>query len=415
MTGPRRLDTGIESSAAILPGPPLLWSFSSLREVEVCPRRYALAHASYPDLWDGRGYPQIPVLAALFGDVVHSALDTIVKALVAAGCESASPEAVTVLRQLGGYTAVIEHAAEARLAGLPGNPRLNDDSRQRIQRGLRNKVADARVQVQAFTSNAVIAPSGKAHEAGAPAAASAPGAAVSGERAPLSLGSHAEVTLTATHLRLTGRVDLLRITEPGAHITDYKTGAQSPSHAEQLRLYALLWNLDRDANPARRPVASLTAAYPGRDVAIPVPGEPELRDIEKDVTVSLGKADAELSATTPRAVPSAENCGNCQVRHLCDAYWSTVAPDPSDLPDEARFDCQGTVGTAHGPRSWWLHVDGPAQSKLLIQAPESGRELRPGHHVRILGLRIHADPDSTVTVASMNTLTEVFRLSPTPK
>ena len=100
---------------------------------------------------------------------------------------------------------------------------------------------------------------------------------------------------------------------------------------------------------------------------------------------------------------------------MCDAYWSTVAPDPSDLPDEARFDCQGTVGTANGPRSWWLHVDGPAQSKLLIQAPESGPELRPGHHVRILGLRIDADPDSTVTVASMNALTEVFRLSPNAK
>ena len=101
-----------------------------------------------------------------------SALDTIVKALVAAGCESAqSPEAVTVLRQLGGYTAVIERAAEARLASLPGNPRLSDDLRQRIQRGLRGRVADARVQVQAFISNAVIAPGGKAHEAGTPAAA----------------------------------------------------------------------------------------------------------------------------------------------------------------------------------------------------------------------------------------------------
>ena len=63
----------------------------------------------YPDLWDGRGYPRVPAFAALFGDVVHGALDTIVRALVAAGCESAqSAEAVTVLRQLGGYTAVIE-------------------------------------------------------------------------------------------------------------------------------------------------------------------------------------------------------------------------------------------------------------------------------------------------------------------
>jgi hypothetical protein len=414
--GQSRFETGIESSAAILPGPPPLWSFSSLRDAGACPRRYALAHANYPDLWDRRGYPRIPALAALFGDVVHSALDTIVKALVTAGCESAqSPEAVTVLRQLGGYTAVIERAAEARLASLPGNPRLSDYLRQRIQRGLRDRVADARVQVQAFISNAVIAPGGKAQEAVTPATGRAPGATVSREHAPLSLGSHAEVTLTVPQLRVTGRLDLLRLTQTGAHITDYKTAAESPSHTEQLRLYALLWNLDYDANPDRRPVASLTAAYPGHDAAIPVPREPELRDIEKQIAVSVGEADAELAAAVPRAVPSAENCVNCEVRHLCDAYWSTVTPDPSDLPDEARFDCQGMVGTANGPRSWWLHIDGPAQSKLLVQAPESGPELRPGHHVRILGLRIDADPDSTVTVASMNALTEVFRLSPNAK
>ena len=177
--GQSRFETGIESSAAILPGPPPLWSFSSLRDAGACPRRYALARASYPDLWDRRGYPRIPALAVLFGDVVHSALDTIVKALVAADCQSAqSPEAVTVLRQLGGYTAVIERAAEARLASLPGNPRLSDYLRQRIQRGLRGRVADARVQVQAFISNTVIAPGGKAHEAGAIAAGGAAGAAV---------------------------------------------------------------------------------------------------------------------------------------------------------------------------------------------------------------------------------------------
>ncbi len=230
MTGARRLDTGIESSAAILPGPPPLWSFSSLREVGACPRRYALARASYPDLWDGRGYPRIPSLAALFGNVVHDALDTIVKALVAADCQSAqSPEAVTVLRHLGGYTAVIERAAEARLARLPGNPRLSDDLRQRIQRGLRDRVADARVQVQAFISNAVITPGGRAPEAGTPAAARAPGADVSGERAPLSSGSHAEVTLTAPRLRLTGRVDLLRIAEPALTLPTTRPGPTVPS------------------------------------------------------------------------------------------------------------------------------------------------------------------------------------------
>jgi len=405
-----RYDTGIASSAAILPGPPPLWSFSSLREAGACPRRYSLARATYPDLWDGRGYPRVPAIAALFGDVVHDALDTIVEALVAADCQSVqSPGAVNVLRRLGGYTAVIERAADARLAGLPGNPRVSDDLRQRIQRGLRGRVADARVQVQAYISNTVIVPAGNANEAGTPAPDGAPGAAMPRGRVAVSLGAHAEIALTVPELRLTGRLDLLRVTSAGAHITDYKTGSEKPGHAEQLRLYALLWDLDRNANPGRLPVASLTAAYPGRDVAIPVPDEPALRDHEKQIAATIAEADAELTAAVPRAIPSAENCTHCDVRHLCDDYWSSVAPDPSGLPDETWFDCQGVVGTANGPRSWWLHIDGPGHVKLLVQAPGTGPELHPGRHIRILGLRVDADPDSSVIVASMNAATEVFK------
>jgi PD-(D/E)XK nuclease superfamily len=411
MTADARLDTGIESSAAVLPGPPASWSYSSLKEIGACPRRYALSRADYPDLWSGRGYPRLPSLPAMFGNVVHDALETIVRAFIAGGCESPqSAEAVQVLRQLGGYTAVISAAAEARLSALAGNPRLGDDLRQRIERGLRGQVADARVLVQTYVSDSSLSSNGITSGA-RPASAGSP---AGGRRGPLRRGAHAEVTLVASELRLMGRVDLLRVTESGAHITDYKTGAESPGHAEQLSLYALLWNLDQDANPAALPVTGLTAAYPGCDVAIPVPDEQALRDIEKRVTATIAEADEELAAAVPRAVPSPENCQNCHVRQLCDAYWPALAPDPSSLPDQAKFDCQGIVGTRNGQRSWWFHLDGPVRSTLLVQAPPSGPDLVPGRHVRILGLRIDAALDSTATAASMNSMTEVFQLTPVP-
>lgn len=405
-------ETGIESSAAILPGPPPHWSFSALREIRTCPRRYALARASYPDLWNGRGYPRLPTLMELFGKVVHDALETIVKAIVSVGCESAqSPEAVTVLRQLGGYTAVIERATGDKLADLQDNPRLSDDLRQRIQRGLYERAAEARVRVQAYISKAVVIPGEKLPAGRTPMGTSRLGATVPGRRGPLPTGSHAEVTLTASHLRLRGRVDLIHIAESGAYITDYKTGVESPGHAEQLRLYGLLWNLDLSANPGRRPVAGLIAAYPSRDIAIPAPGEPELRDIEKEATASIDEADAELAAAVPRAVPSTENCSNCDVRHLCDAYWSCVVPDPFLLPDQTRFDCQGRIGARNGQHSWWFHPERSAQQAILIQTPPNGTDLPGGHRVRILGLRIDADPETETTVVSMNSATEVFRLT----
>jgi hypothetical protein len=411
MTGVRRLDTGIEKSAALLPGLPRFWSFSALREAGACPRRYALSRARYPDLWDGHGYPRLPSLPAVFGDVVHGALDTIMKALVAAGCESVqSAEATQVLRTLGGYTAVIEASAEARLSGLAGNPRLRGDLQQRLQRDLSRRIADARAQVQAHVSRSDLAPAAAAPGAAA-AFAATPRSPEGGKRAPLAAGTYAEVALASQHLRLAGRVDLLRVSGTGAGITDYKTGAESPVHVEQLELYALLWDLDHDANPGRLPVTSLTAAYPGRDVTVPVPDEQGMREIEKRTAAAIADAETEVSADVPRAKPSPENCANCDVRHLCDAYWPAVAPDPSALDDGSRLDCQGLVGTRQGPRSWWLHPDGQGRSRLLVQASPSGPELHPGRHVRILGLRIDADPDTGVTVASAGVATEVFTMT----
>lgn len=101
----RLYDTGISHGSAVLPAVPAMWSYSSLKEAETCPRRFALARADYPDLWTQRGYPRLPNLPAMKGDVVHGALQIIVTALVTAGCVSPrTADAVTVLRELGGYT-----------------------------------------------------------------------------------------------------------------------------------------------------------------------------------------------------------------------------------------------------------------------------------------------------------------------
>ena len=120
--------------------------------------------------------PPRPRVPALFGDVVHDALDTIVRALTATGCESArSAEAVAALRTLGGYTAIIEAAVKRRLAGLAGNPRVSDDLRKRIHRDLHSQVADARFQVQAYITALVLGPGRKAAPAAHDAPAGMPG------------------------------------------------------------------------------------------------------------------------------------------------------------------------------------------------------------------------------------------------
>jgi hypothetical protein len=43
LTEPRYFGTGVAAGKALLPDRPTLWSPSSLKEVETCPRRYALS------------------------------------------------------------------------------------------------------------------------------------------------------------------------------------------------------------------------------------------------------------------------------------------------------------------------------------------------------------------------------------
>jgi len=416
MTGRRRLDTGIESSAALLPDPPAYWSYSSLREAGACPRRYALSRARYPDLWDGAGYPRVPRVPALLGDIVHDALDVIVSALTASGCGTVrSAEAVAVMRALGGYTAVIEAAAAKRLAGLAGNPRVGEDLRRRIGRAVQAQVPEARYQVQAYIARTALGPARKA--AGAPgAAAGAPGPSAASGRQPLGPGAHAEAMLRSAQPRLTGRIDLLRVSETGAAITDYKTGSESPSHRDQLELYALLWDLDQESNPGGLPATSLTAAYPDRDLTFSAPDDAGLRAIEDKVTVAVKAADAEISSDAPRAVPSPDNCGSCDVRQLCADYWAVAAPGLANLADGTRFDCQGLVSTVNGPRSWWLRLDGDGQPELLVRSSPAGPGLQPGRRVRIMGLRADIDPEAEqgTIAASAGVTSEVFTMTAPP-
>ena len=96
-----------------------------------------------PDLWDRHGYPRLPIPAAIQGDVVHGALEIIVRALVKAGCSSTrSAEAVAVLRELAGYTKVAEDVLAKQLARFDGNPAS-------AATGAINSLASSRIGCQA--------------------------------------------------------------------------------------------------------------------------------------------------------------------------------------------------------------------------------------------------------------------------
>jgi PD-(D/E)XK nuclease superfamily len=403
--GARTFETGIEGSTAVLPNAPRYWSYSSLKEVEACPLRYSLSRASYPNLWERRGFPQAPVHAALFGDVVHAAIEWILKAFVAAGCSSAtSAEAVTVLKALGGYTAVAEQVLAERLAQLDGNPRLRREQRQRLARELEARIPDARGEIQEYLSRmpplrVALASSSsdrKSHDRQQRSA-----------RHEIADGPHPELSLVADSLRLLGRVDLLTLQDDGAHITDFKTGAEDPGHREQLLTYALLWARDQIANPHRRPCRELRAAYPNREASFPIPDEDTLAQHESNLVKRIEAADEAAETPSPEARLS-DRCGLCGVRPLCAVYWAdrSVAAVPSN--DGEWFDLEGTVASRHGAKSWIVGLAG-GRGTILVRTPSPSEMLPLGKAIRVLRVRRVVDPDEPgALIAAMGGSTETF-------
>ena len=132
------------------PDPPSEMSVSALRELEACPRRWALTAADYPELWDRRGYPPKIQLSALAGTVVHLAVEEVTKALVYAGCASAqSAQAVSVMRELGGYSTLLGSCIHSVLASHDNNPRAAH-LLEAAARTLNTQVPDMRAHLQAL-------------------------------------------------------------------------------------------------------------------------------------------------------------------------------------------------------------------------------------------------------------------------
>ncbi|EXJ52039.1 PD-(D/E)XK nuclease family protein [Microbacterium sp. MRS-1] len=397
----RLYDTGISHGPAVLPAVPAMWSYSSLKEAETCPRRFALARADYPDLWKQRGYPRLPNLPAIKGDVVHGALQIIVTALVTAGCVSPrTADAVTVLRDLGGYTAVAQRTLDEQLRRLDGNPRMSADRREQVDRALSDWLPEAREQIQSYLNRMTLHPHPTPAPAGAPTRLPV-------KRYPIRGGTHPERELVAAHLRVKGRVDVLSVDADGAEITDTKTGAEAPTHRDQLRLYALLWTDDRESNPDALPVTALVVAYPHRDVVVAVPTEAELAELRAEVTARVGRADAMVAADRPAAVVG-EQCGACDVRGLCDAYWEGGASNTVDVVDGGWYDVEGTVLREHGVKSWVLR-ERRTGSDLLVRTPRPSFTLPVGEQVRILGVKRTIDPDEAdALIASANSSSEIL-------
>lgn len=389
------------AGAAQWPRTPAVWSYSSLREAEECPRRWSLSRASYPAVWDRPGYPPRPALAAIIGDVVHHVLETVLRAFHGSGCVSrADATAVAVLRELGGYSALARDAIGVQLRRLDTNPRIAPRL-ESLRAALNQRVPDIRQRVQSVVARMPIAPSPIPTPSDTHAS-----------RAPLGPGSYPEVELRAPGLRFVGRADVLTVQPDDVVITDYKTGDPDPHHADQLRTYALLWRRDKKLNPTGRPVTSLVIAYAAHDEVVHAPDPAELDELASALEARIGHAEKDLRLRPPPARPAPEMCRYCAVRHMCEDYWAQLGRHaPIDASADVEFtDREGTIMRRNGPRSWILRLE-PADFEVLLRTPTETVPFAAGDRIRLLGVAYGFDDDAEQAVATIMQATETFVLT----
>jgi len=394
--------TAVVGAGGHWPHPPALWSYSSLREAEECPRRWMLSRATYPSIWGRKGYPSRPILPALIGEVAHRTIELIIRALHDRGCESMTGQcAVDALRELGGYTSLVRRAIADQVTRLHGNPRV-EHQLPRLATALGAQVPDIRHRIQAIVARTSLSP--------APSRTRLTGGATT--RARISSGSHPEVDLRAERLRFSGRVDLLTVDEGVCRIIDFKTGAADAHHTDQMRTYALLWTHDRDLNPQGLPVASLTLSYTTHQVDVDPPQQGELIALEDELLKRVSGAEAALTMRPPPARPAAEMCRRCDVRHICEDYWAgpgaNLVAAASGLRPEF-LDCEAVVIGRNGARSWMIELE-PDQSLALLRTATETPTFEAGTRLRLLDVAHMKDMDTDRRILTTTQWSEVYPL-----
>jgi CRISPR/Cas system-associated exonuclease Cas4 (RecB family) len=389
-------------------------NFHYLVRAEQCPRSAALRHATYSQLWNRRGYPDKPSLAALSGMVMHTAIARIIRALANSGVGSfEDPRSVAILKGLGGYSKVIAESIADVIKSLAGNPRFELVRSSSLAR-LNNRIPAIREQVQLQLSRL----KWKLQPPSLELAGDLDSDAVANNRLPLEQGTHFEIELRHPGIKWRGFVDLIKVRDDFCTIEDFKSGVPSDDHVLQLQIYALLWCHDKELNPARTAVDKLVICYPNGDRIVPY----NKKDGSKLAQQLLARTDAvrkAISGPESQANLDAEQCPKCDVRHLCAPYWTGKRPAGVGGDSAERVqpdDIQLTLRSRKGQNTWLAdcqlsnHVQVGSTVLLRWTSQDCAvlDQLSPGSEVRLSGASISYSEDARLQVVSCSTATDLI-------
>lgn len=315
---------------------------------------------------------------------------------------------VELLRGLGGLTQLISSCVAEELERLEANPRA-ERRLAGLEGELRSQIPEMRFVVQSAVNRLVATSGGRTN--------GVTSSRVQGARGPLALGYHPEVELAPPALPWIGYADAIHLTDEDCEIIDYKTGTPSPTHADQLRLYALLWYRDSVVNPTARTATRLVLVYPGSTLEVAPPVLAELHALEEEIRARTDQAARRLSTVPPMANVDPDICRYCDLKHLCADYWTSggqarvaVAPPP-----HVRS-MQGVVVENRGGSVTILTTQfdpylPPATDVVVTGLNDAWR--RPGQRLRLIDVRVNHEPGGQSAVVTLGPQSEVFALPAT--
>lgn len=389
--------------------PPKRMSFSKLRQIESCPRRWALTASDYPQIWEKRGYPEPLVSANIIGRVTHRAIETIVKEFHRRGCVSFDDtQAITAMKELGGFSSVIEKSLDDILSLYSDNPRASGNL-EVVKRALHEKRGKIREDVRILLSRML----------GGQRTLPRDSSQNKGVNGPLGNGIHPEVRLVNEEMKWEGIADLIRMSSTECEICDIKTGAPKGEHVEQLRIYSLLWLLDNRINPAGRPASKLTISYINTDVDVPPLSASEVNTFRDELISRTKTAQEKAGGRPPEAISCAENCCHCVVRHLCEVYWekTTLEMLAKECQANSFLDAEVRILGVHGSRSYDAALVAsnilPAETPLILRFSGNTFRCTDGNRIRLLDVRMTKEEDDEEdgqVIISASRVSEVYFL-----
>ena len=212
----------------------------------------------------------------------------------------------------------------------------------------------------------------------------------------LPYGLYTEITLYARNANWFGTIDILSIGSADIMIEDIKTGKAKDVDHEQLRTYAWLWWRDNKRNPNGRLPTQLRIQYLDSSVEVSALDESELVEFELDLLNRTARAVASIAEGVPEARPDVDICRYCEVRQLCDTYWSDVVPSGTEVASR-HGDVEVELIGILSRKTWQVKI-GVGSSlapgvKALLRGPLPESLAREGSTIRVLNALFVEPPD----------------------